>query len=294
VTGFTTNAESKYDAVSLDFIHRFTRGLFLRGNYTYAHSIDNTTNELFSSFVNPRRAEDGNHIENELGRSVLDIRHKGTVSWTYELPKWSTDSGIAKALLHGWLLNGTFLYQTGQPVTVISFNDANGNRDSAGDRAVFNPNGDPFVSSFIDEVCADGTTGVTSITAFGDCDPAFLVGYVAQDPNAGFVFAGRGTRTNTARNNIGTPARNNWDMSLFKNTHITESKYIQFRVEIFNILNHRQFSFSNPGVFPLVGIDDSAINAANFVAADGNPDFRNPQQLNGGSRNIQFGLKFIF
>ena len=290
VTGFTSNAESIYHSGSVDLQHRFSRGLSLRANYTWAHAIDTATNELFSSFVNPRRAEDGNHIENERGRSVLDIRHKGTVSWTYELPKAGTDSGILKALLHGWVWNGSFLFQTGQPVTALSFNDANGNGDAAGDRAVFNSTGNPRVATGVTPVCWDGAT-----QTLGCSDPSQIVGYLANNPNAGFVAADLGTRTNVGRNSLTTPARNNWDMSFFKNTYISESKYIQFRAEVFNIFNHRQFSFANPGVFPIVGIDDSAINAANYVfVTDNNPDFLNPQQLNGGSRNIQFGLKFIF
>ena len=83
-------------------------------------------------------------------------------------------------------------------------------------------------------------------------------------------------------------------MSLFKNTKFSERFTLQFRAETTNIFNHRQYSFSNPGVFPIRGIDDSAINAQAFVNANGNSDFRNPQQLNGGSRKMQLGLKLLF
>ncbi len=82
-------------------------------------------------------------------------------------------------------------------------------------------------------------------------------------------------------------------MSFFKNTYFGEKTFLQFRVEMFNIFNHRNFSFSNPGVFPVVGIDDSAINAAGYArVADAN--FLNEKQLNGGGRVINLGLKFVF
>src|SRR5207244_12431274 len=57
VTGFTANAASIYHSGSIDLNQRALRGLTFRANYTWAHNIDNGTNELFSSLVNPRRAE---------------------------------------------------------------------------------------------------------------------------------------------------------------------------------------------------------------------------------------------
>jgi hypothetical protein len=288
VTGFTNNAENIYHSGSVDLNHRMSHGISFRANYTWAHNIDTGTNELFSSLINPRRAQDGNHVERERGRSVLDIRHKAAISWVYELPKAKTDNGFAKAILNGWQYNGVLLLQSGQPATVLSNTDSNGNKDAAGDRAILNPSGDPMIGSNTTSVCWDGVT-----RTFGCATAANIVGYVANNPAAGFVQARAGSVTNTGRNNISTPGRHGWDMSIFKNTNITEKSYIQFRLEMFNVFNHRNFSFANPGVFPLVGIDDSAINAGGFVQV-GDAQFRNPQQLNGGSRVINLGLKFVF
>ncbi len=289
VTTFTSNADSIYHSGSVDFMHRMSRGIFLRANYTWSHNIDTGTNELFSSLVNPRRPEDANHVERERGRSVLDIRHKFAISWVYEFPKIHSDNPFVKSFLHGWAWNGTYLLQTGQPVNVRSATDSNGNRDSAGDRAIFNPSGDPFKSSDVTTVCWDGTT-----RSFGCSTSSQVVGYVANDSTAGFIRARAGALTNTGRNTITSPGRNNFDMSLFKKTKLSEKFSMQFRAEMSNVFNHPQFSFSNPGVFPIRGIDDSAVNAQAFVNANGNSDFRNPNQLNGGSRKIQLGLKLLF
>ncbi|HZQ92082.1 MAG TPA: TonB-dependent receptor [Terriglobales bacterium] len=295
VTGFLNNAYSIYHGASADFVQRMTHGLSLRANYTWAHTIDTGTNELFSSLVNPRRGEDGQNIQHERGRSVLDIRHKGAITWVYEFRKMNTSNPLMKALLDGWEWNGTYLIQTGQPVNARSATDTNLNKDSAGDRAILNPAGDPFKSTDVNLVCWNGTT--RSIVSPGTgCagGAAQVVGYVAVDPTAGFVRARAGTLTNTGRNTLTSDGRNNWDMSFFKNYHFGETKNLQFRAEFFNIFNHRQYSFANPGVFAIAGIDSSAIDAESFVDVNGNPNFRNPKQLNGGSRNIQFGLKFIF
>jgi hypothetical protein len=287
VTGFTTNAESIYHSGSVDLNQRAWRGVTVRANYTWAHNIDNGTNELFSSLVNPRRAEDGNHQDRERGNSVLDIRHKSAISWTWEIPA-QFDNALAKGVLGGWFWNGAFLVQTGQPVTALSNADSNGNRDSAGDRAIVNNNGNPTKGTRVQTVCWNGST-----RSFGCSDATQTVGYVALDPTAKYVRAGVGALSNVGRNTLTTPRRTNFDMSFFKSFHFTERIFLQFRTEFFNIFNHRQFSFANPGVFAVAGIDDSAINAAGYARVS-DPNFLNAKQLNGGSRTINLGLKFVF
>jgi hypothetical protein len=287
VTGFTTNTRSIYHSGSVDLNQRAFRGLTIRANYTWAHNIDNGTNELFSSLVNPRRAQDGNNQEGELGNSVLDIRHKSAISWTYEVPT-RFDNRIVNGVIGGWSWNGTFLIQTGQPATVQSATDSNGNLDSAGDRAIINVNGDRTRGTDTQTVCWNGV-----VRSFGCTEAANTVGYVALDPTAMFVRARNGAMATAGRNTLTTPRRTNFDMSFFKDFHFTEARYLQFRTEFFNIFNHRQFSFANPGVFAVVGIDDSAINAAGYArAADAN--FLDETQLNGGGRVINLGLKFVF
>ena len=287
VTGFTTNANSIYHSGSIDLNQRGFRGMTIRANYTWAHNIDNGTNELFSSLVNPRRAENGYNQDNERGNSVLDIRHKSAVSWTYEIPS-RFDNSAHEAFLGGWFFNGAFLLQTGQPVTALSNADANGNQDSAGDRAIVNNNGTDGKGTDVRTVCWDG-----AVRTFGCSTAAQVVGYVAVDPTAKYVHAQVGALSNVGRNTLTSPRRTNFDMSFFKSFHFNETRYVQFRTEFFNIFNHRQFSFANPGVFAVSGIDDSAINAAGYARVY-DTNFLNANQLNGGSRSINLGLKFVF
>jgi len=295
VTGFTTNAESIYHSGSIDINQRAWRGLTIRGNYTWAHNIDNGTNELFSSLINPRRAQDGNNQNGERGNSVLDIRHKSAISWTWEVPT-RFENAIARGILGGWSWNGAFIVQTGQPATVQSATDSNGNLDSAGDRAIVNVNGDRTKGSDTSLVCWNGSVrfiGAACPAAGGTAAAYNVVGYVAVDPSAMYIRARNGSLTNAGRNTLTTPGRTNFDMSFFKNFRFTESRYLQFRTEFFNIFNHRQYSFANPGVFAVVGIDDSAINAAGY-ARPSDANFLDATQLNGGSRSMNLGLKFVF
>src|SRR5205807_6602846 len=114
-----------YHAASVDFLHRFAKGLYFRTNYTFSKNIDNSTNELFSSRVNPRRAQDGFDFAAERGLSALDIRHKLAFSFLYEIPNMQTEHAFVKALAHGWEWGGTYLAESGQPVTPLSGIDSN-------------------------------------------------------------------------------------------------------------------------------------------------------------------------
>ena len=59
LTTFPPSGSASITPCSVDFIHRFAKDSYFRANYTFSKNIDNSTNELFSSYVNPRRAQDG-------------------------------------------------------------------------------------------------------------------------------------------------------------------------------------------------------------------------------------------
>ncbi|HEU0005546.1 MAG TPA: hypothetical protein VFS12_06085, partial [Terriglobia bacterium] len=136
------------------------------------------------------------------------------------------------------------------------------------------------------------SSGATSIV--GACPSGTnVVGYVARNPSARFIQAGPGTRTNSGRNLLETAGINNWNLGIFKNTYISETKYIQFRVSMVNVFNHRQPSLGLGNVEEYL---DSAINTPDLVSvSEGNLNFGNSAALlSGGNRTITIGLKFIF
>jgi hypothetical protein len=50
---------------------------------------------------------------------------------------------------------------------------------------------------------------------------------------------------NEGRGNFHGPGINNTDLTLFKNIKFTETRFLQLRLEAFNVFNHTQFLFSN-------------------------------------------------
>jgi hypothetical protein len=110
------------------------------------------------------------------------------------------------------------------------------------------------------------------------------------------VQAQFGAFANAGRNTVSTPGLNIWNMSIFKNTKLTERFSLQFRADTYNTFNHRNFSIGLP---TNNGSLDQANNpnpfAASYVNVDaGSSSFLNPHQFNGGSRTMQLGLRLIW
>jgi hypothetical protein len=86
------------------------------------------------------------------------------------------------------------------------------------------------------------------------------------------------------------PAYFDWDMALFKNFKITESKNLQFRVSGYNFLNHPLYSFPDSGNLTLRFEQDPA-NGYKFTQA--NPTFGTATTKQ-GQRIVEFAMKFYF
>jgi hypothetical protein len=300
-----------YHAGSVDFMHRFTKGLYFRANYTYSKNIDNATNELFSSYVNPRRAQDGFNFAGERGRSALDLPQKFAVTWVYDFPNVRSENRLVRGLAHNWEWSGTYLAQSGQPVTPLSDADSNANGDAAGDRTIFNPKGAGLTGTVVNAVCNAGAGGATTIvgldpvTGNWDCgsqNDANIVGYVvapaavgvnagAINPNARFVQAQLGAKANVGRNTVSSPGLNVWNMSVFKTFKFTERGALQFRFQTFDTFNHQNYSIglpSNNGSLDQ-NTNTNPLNTS-YIFVD-SPQFLNKFIFNGGSRTLELGLR---
>ena len=315
LTTFPPIGTGIYHAASVDFMHRFAKGLYFRANYTFSKNIDNATNELFSSYVNPRRSQDGFDFAAERGRSALDLPQKFAVTWVYDFPNIHNENRFVRGLTHDWQWSGTYLAQSGQPVTPLSGADANDNGDGAGDRTIFNPNGRGLTGTVVNAVCNAGPGGATSIVGvdpnsptgawlcgIGD-DDSHVVGYVIApasvgvnpgpiNPNARFVQAQVGTIANVARNTVSSPGLNIWNMSLFKTMKFTERATLQFRFQTFDTFNHQNYSIglpTNNGAIDQTTNTNPLNTSYIFVTS---PSFLNKFIFNGGSRTMELGLRF--
>ena len=95
------------------------------------------------------------------------------------------------------------------------------------------------------------------------------------------------------RNSLTTPGFGVLNMSVAKNFHFTEGKYLQAKVDVFNILNHANYALSNGNVFSNAGVT-TATTAQGFVLPT-DPNFLHPSAFfSGGIRSMTLGLKLVF
>jgi hypothetical protein len=291
VVTFLSNGNSTYHGGSANVTRRFANGFQMTAAYTWSHLIDDTTAEVNSTVLSPRRVQDFQDLRPERADSALDHRHRLVTSAIYELPWFRKSGGLTEALLGGFHISGTYTYETGERITIRSGNDANQNQDNAGDRAILNLTGQEGVGSLV-------TALVRTCTAFnanGTCAQSAAsrtVGYAANNPNAKYIQTGNGAVSNIGRNTFLLPPINNFDISVFKNFHFTEGKYLQVRADFFNAFNHPQYV---PGSVNTVDpVNTSGLTTLNQVAPL-TSDFLQPSQvLSSNPRVIQLALRFSF
>jgi len=206
---------SSYNALQLSFQRRFTKGLTVNSNYTWAHGIDDvsTFSNGYAAGVALNPAATGTY---DRGNSDLDVRNRFVASVNYELPFGKSLQGPMKQLFRGWQINTIGVWQTGLPFTITDSNPQ--------------ANLGPSVSS--DRPNVVGSTSVSNQN-------------LSQWFNTqAFAPQAFGTLGNVGRNTLYGPSQRRLDLSLFKNFQIREFGTLQFRAESYNLTNTA--SFANP------------------------------------------------
>ena len=263
ITRLENQANSIYNA--LQATARRTVGDFtLSVAYTYAHSIDNSSDRYDGAFVNSY------DLAANRGNSDFDVRHNLAVSYVYGLPFFNKSSGFTRALLGGWQVSGITIAQTGTHFSVTNgtdFGDAAGVANGVGTGSRPDLVGDPHASV---------QSNVASVRGPLLYDPA---AYAAP---TGLTFGDVG------RNTLTNPGRINFDFGLFKRFAFGEKYALDFRWENFNLFNHTQYNGISNGMdcAPVgsTAADASCLSSSSFLHASG-------AHL---ARRMQFGLRLQF
>ena len=276
IFAFPNRGNSIYHGLATEVKRRFSNGLQLIGAYTWSKNIDDSTADLFSTLLSPRRPQDFQDMRAERGRSFLDRTHRFTIAWVYEVPWFRHSSGgLRKNLLGNWILSGMYTAESPQYATVQSGLDSNRNFDGATDRVVINPAG----------AARTGSDVAALANSRGE-----LVGYLADNPNARYVKAGAGVHPNGGRNTLPLRGINNFDVGVSKRFVIGESKAVEFRAAFYNALNHPQYT---PGSLSSVRAVPSNITRNNLIP--GHAVFDRPDLVYAShAREIHLVLRFTF
>ncbi len=286
ITSFTPQGYSDYNALTVNLKKRLAKGLQYQAAYTWSHLIDNSTAEVASTFLTPRRAEDFFDLNAEKASSALDRRQRFTLSLLYDAPWFKSSSNwMLKNLAGNWEVAPIYTYESPELFTPQSGVDSNLNGDSAPDRTIINPAG---VFGTASTVVGLSSTGA----ALPNGNPN-IVAYLAQNPNARYIQAGLGAFANAGRNTEPSRPIDNIDFSLIKHFPVRERFKIDLAAHAFNLFNHPQFL---PG-----GSINNANTTNNFLGNTqayvtvSNPLFNNPTNtFSSNPRVVQITAKFFW
>ncbi|HZQ20183.1 MAG TPA: carboxypeptidase regulatory-like domain-containing protein [Terriglobales bacterium] len=282
ITAYEPWGASTYHGLQTQLNRRFSNGLQLQAAYTWSHMIDNSTADFFSTVIAPRRPQDFRDLQAERSNSILDHRHRFTISTIYDAQWYKHDpSWFKRNLLGNYEIAPVFTWESGQWGTVQSGQDSNLNADAASDRAIYNPRGVPGTGSDV--------VPITNNTACGL--PPCIVGWQAVNPNAQYIIAGFGTVPTAPRNTIQTPPINNWDVTLSKHIYATERVHFDLMASFLNAFNHPQFVTGSPDQGQ--PISDAGSQRNYFIP--NSPNFENARlSFPSNARQSVLGLKISF
>jgi hypothetical protein len=179
----------------------------------------------------------------------FDRTHVFNLSYNWSMPKLargSFDNVVTRGILNGWQMSGITTIQSGIPIRLRFTGDI-----ATSGQALAWYGSDAF----------NGTNAGASI---GAVTPIYLRNPSVSNSALGSkVFDLSALQIPTFGNTgpsqppfyLRTPTRSNFDVSFFKNFHISESKRIQFRTGLFNVFNQAYPSQFNPTATNLGGSD---------------------------------------
>jgi hypothetical protein len=238
-----TIASSVYNALEMMLQKRFSGGLQFQAAYTLSKSIDDGS--TFEETLNP------NNFRASRGLSLFNSKQRFVISYDWELPVRKF-AGFKGKVLDDWEVSGITQFQSGFPIRL----------NTEDDNELIN-------SLFFLGTEAPSLNGPLQILNPKKNGGFYLNYNQFSDPPLGSFNNG------TQRTLCCGPGLMDWDFSVHKKIPITESKYLQFRAEIFNVFNRT--NFSNPDG----GYSDGATAFGKITSA-------------GDPRLLQFALKFFF
>ncbi len=254
--------DSSYNALQVDLNHRFSHDLSFRAVYTWSKALDDGDSLNQTTAGNaPGLVSNPYDLRADWGLATYDVRNAAAINAVYNLPFGSGKKlaanwgGFANGLVSGWSVNSIVILQAGFPFTPqLSYNPSNNGDTRNPVRPFVNPN-------FTGPVITGNPNQWFNPSAF-----------LQPPPNSGFYG-------NLGRNALIGPGLATWDFSAVKDTRLKERLTLQFRAEIFNLLNRANFNTPNLIVFTPTGVSGTAgaITSTSTTA-----------------RQVQFALKLLW
>jgi Carboxypeptidase regulatory-like domain/TonB dependent receptor/TonB-dependent Receptor Plug Domain len=303
----TNASSSQYDSLQTSFNQRGWHGFDTEYNLTWSKCYDyNSSNrggagdypQINNSNPVGSTALATTNYQESRGLCDHDVRLNFNVSGVYEVPAIHV---LGKRAGDGWQLSTIFTAISGRPFSPImgAFDTSGQGLDGNSIRPEWD--GTPVhyntrnANTYIDEKY----TNAGQLDPCGDnVDPSGNI--LAGAPLSPFYAPCSGTVGNARRNQLIGPGLAQWDMTLAKNTKITERLNVEVRWEVYNLLNRGNFYYIPNNVLTtcdtVVNNICSSASGGNFGQITKTSDVAagNPVIAQGGPRNMNFSLKFTF
>jgi hypothetical protein len=269
-------ATSDYNALQLQFQRRLSHGLQVLSSYTWSHSIDDGSNGSYG--IGSNSYVPGAPNQNR-GSSDFDLRNTFSAALTYDIPA-PRGNALTTAILGGWSLDDVIQAWSAPPVNVYYSEFS-------------------FLSGAYTEVRPDVVPGV-ALYLYGAQYPggkAFNpAAFVSPPVNANGNPLRQGTLGRNALRGFGAAQ---WDFAVHRDFPIRDVLKLQFRAELFNVLNHPNFAppigdLQNPqSVNSQFGLSTETLGQYLGNTNAGGGGLSTLYQI-GGPRSVQLALKLIF
>jgi hypothetical protein len=256
-------SNSSYNALQAQYVQRLGYGVHILASYTWAHSIDNDSDDL-NGFATKALIS----IAHERGNSAFDLHQNVGMALTYET-KYPGLEGRAGTLLNRWIFGSLLTARGGMPL----------------DPTYTRPIGSQLLTTRPDRI-----TGVSLLLKRSEQPLGQVFNYLA------FDVPPTDRQGNVGRNSLrGYPA---WqaDFAIHRDFSLTRLIKLEGRSEFFNAFNHP--TFGDPDMNLGSYTKDSLVRnpTFGFITQMRNTQLGGLQQSYqvGGSRTIQVSLKCFF
>lgn len=287
--GITQNSyfgNANYNSLQTRLERRLNNGLGFLATYTYSHALDDARPPLGTNGESGYRAPNIIGFEEDYTNSSWDTRHRFSFNGYYDLPfgkghRWMNNSRLLDELLGQWSSDLEFMAQTGFPFTVSTNLGSAGPNGATAEairvRNPFAPGGspDPTNSSI---TCAQQTR--TKQHWYNPC--AFANPPIADFSVPGTQYTGAAALPYLGgrMDSVEGPGYERINLSLFKRFATFRENYLEFRADIFNVLNTPAYGTISPA--------NNSTNGGQITA----PRFF--QNLTPDARFIQLSAKYVF
>jgi hypothetical protein len=265
----TNGSYSDYNSAQFSLTKRFSNNLQFNMGYTFSKSIDNNSADPGSTAGSGKpdvpntgfvTQGDQRNLDNNRGLSDFDRTHRFSATFLYRLPNFGFDNEY----VNGWEISSFVQLQSGSPFTVFASEPelqtvaqyADLTRGSGGlYRLGF---GRPNIICSAEDAINDFNTDNLNNIVRRDCFTSAF-----------------GQNGNLGRNTFRGPSQKRIDLGIVKRTRINERMNFEIGLDVFNILNTRNFAIPN------IDLQDST-------------DFGRITNTVGGPRLAQIRAKFNF